>query len=197
VELDELDVGILRLLQEDARQSFRTLAERLKTTTPTVSFRVKRLEEVGIIQGYRVQVDPLSVGGTPHLLRLQVRPAALDKVADRLREMEAVEEILHLTGSSLVVRVRIRPPASTWPHIQAAIAELEDVLGYESWQVLRVTGQKMPDIRATGIEVTCHFCQGPIVGEAVRMKLGGREHVFCCAHCKRSFKERHKAMAES
>lgn len=52
---DDLDVRIVRELQRDARVSFNELARRLKISTPTVSYRVKRLEDVGIIQGYTIR----------------------------------------------------------------------------------------------------------------------------------------------
>lgn len=57
---DALDRRILRELTKDARLSMRALAERLDVSTPTVSQRVKRMEEVGLILGYRVvtSVDP-------------------------------------------------------------------------------------------------------------------------------------------
>lgn len=57
---DELDRRILRELGKDARVSMRAIAERLGVSTPTVSQRVRRMEEAGLILGYRVvtSVDP-------------------------------------------------------------------------------------------------------------------------------------------
>lgn len=52
---DDLDVRIVRELQRDGRVSFNELARRLGVSTPTVSYRVKRLEDVGIIQGYTIR----------------------------------------------------------------------------------------------------------------------------------------------
>lgn len=52
---DPLDMRILQELQRDARASFNALARRLGTTTPTVSWRVRRLQEVGIIRGFTVE----------------------------------------------------------------------------------------------------------------------------------------------
>lgn len=57
---DELDRRILRELSKDARASMRSIADRLGVSTPTVSQRVRRMEEAGLILGYRVltSVDP-------------------------------------------------------------------------------------------------------------------------------------------
>lgn len=51
---DDLDRGILEELRRDARASYRTIARTVGSTTPTVSARVKRMEDVGLILGYRV-----------------------------------------------------------------------------------------------------------------------------------------------
>jgi hypothetical protein len=53
MDLDAVDQAILRLLQEDARLSFRELARRTGVSTPTAAAKVRRLEAMGVIQGYR------------------------------------------------------------------------------------------------------------------------------------------------
>lgn len=63
---DELDRRILDALRRDARASFRTIAKEVDSTTPTVSARVKRMEDVGLIAGYRVVVrQSVRPGETP------------------------------------------------------------------------------------------------------------------------------------
>jgi Lrp/AsnC family transcriptional regulator, leucine-responsive regulatory protein len=193
VELDDLDMRILGSLQKDARASYRTIARELETTTPTVSARVKRMEGLGIIQGYRVDLDPQALGGSLHFLRLQVRPAGLHRVAEALAAQAGVEDVMTLSGGSLLVKVRLRPPAVNLQRIHAGIADQADVLSYEGWEAWSVK-HRPPDISVTGVEVKCHQCQGPIAGEPVRLNVAGRDHVFCCSLCKKTFQERAKAM---
>ena len=50
-EIDELDLKILRLLQNDARISFKSIAERVFVSTPTVAARIDELTERGLIKG--------------------------------------------------------------------------------------------------------------------------------------------------
>src|SRR5439155_27002698 len=50
--LDELDVKILRLLNTDARKSYRDIAKATDASISTVSSRVRKLEDVGGITGY-------------------------------------------------------------------------------------------------------------------------------------------------
>ncbi len=60
--LDDLDRRLLELLLEDARRSFRQLAQLANSTAPTVAARVRRMEELGIILGYHVKLDPRRFG---------------------------------------------------------------------------------------------------------------------------------------
>ncbi|GEM_PF-5087913 len=53
MDLDETDQAILRLLREDARLSFRELARRVGVSTPTVASKVRQMEALGVIRGYR------------------------------------------------------------------------------------------------------------------------------------------------
>jgi len=62
VELDELDIDILRSLNENARKSFRDIAKELHVSLTTVSNRVKAMERAGVIQGYMPIVDATKIG---------------------------------------------------------------------------------------------------------------------------------------
>lgn len=62
MDLDDLDRAILGELLDDARLSYRELARRLDVTAPTISRRVQRMEELGVIQGYRAVLAPERTG---------------------------------------------------------------------------------------------------------------------------------------
>ena len=57
MELDEGDFRILEALQTEGRLSNQELAERAGMSTSPCWRRVRRLEEVGVIQGYQAQID--------------------------------------------------------------------------------------------------------------------------------------------
>ncbi|MCD0445162.1 Lrp/AsnC family transcriptional regulator [Glycomyces sp. A-F 0318] len=59
--MDELEVGIVRLLQSDARLSNRELARRLGVAPSTVLDRVRSLTRRGVIRGYHAEVDPAAL----------------------------------------------------------------------------------------------------------------------------------------
>lgn len=60
--LDDVDWRLLDLLQADGRLSFKELGRRINLSAPAVAERVRRLEETGVITGYRAQVDARRAG---------------------------------------------------------------------------------------------------------------------------------------
>ncbi|UCF07661.1 MAG: Lrp/AsnC family transcriptional regulator [Thermoplasmata archaeon] len=61
-EFDETDRRILKMLNRDARMSFRRISRELKMSLTTVTSRVKRMELDGIIRGYIPLIDPERLG---------------------------------------------------------------------------------------------------------------------------------------
>lgn len=61
-DLDAVDVRLLLELQHDARLSFRQLGHRVSLSPPAVADRVRRLEDRGVITGYRAVVDHAALG---------------------------------------------------------------------------------------------------------------------------------------
>ncbi|MFH8790231.1 Lrp/AsnC family transcriptional regulator [Streptomyces roseoverticillatus] len=60
--MDDLDRAIIMHLQQDGRLTHSQLAERIGLTPSPVLRRVKRLEQDGVITGYRARIDPVAAG---------------------------------------------------------------------------------------------------------------------------------------
>lgn len=60
--LDEIDKKLLSELQDDARTSYAELGRRVGLTTPAVIERIRKLEDAGIVTGYRAEIDTSKVG---------------------------------------------------------------------------------------------------------------------------------------
>lgn len=108
-QLDSISRDIIDLLQTDGRMSYKELGERVGLTAPAVGERVRKLEESGIIKGYRAVVD-YEVLGYPLLcvIRLKV-PMKTMGIDPKLADLPNVIEANRVTGSdSHVVRARIR-----------------------------------------------------------------------------------------
>jgi Lrp/AsnC family leucine-responsive transcriptional regulator len=62
MKLDSTDRNILAELQKDGRKSASHIAEKIDVSVPTVTERIRKLQESGIIKRFQVVVDPKSVG---------------------------------------------------------------------------------------------------------------------------------------
>lgn len=62
MELDNIDLQILRLLSENSRIQWKELGERIHMTGQAVGNRIKRLEESGVIKSYSLIVDEMKLG---------------------------------------------------------------------------------------------------------------------------------------
>ncbi len=60
--MDDIDRKILKLLQDNARVSLKTIAENTFLSSPAVSARIEKLEKDGVIAGYHAMIDPEKLG---------------------------------------------------------------------------------------------------------------------------------------
>jgi Lrp/AsnC family transcriptional regulator, leucine-responsive regulatory protein len=109
--LDDLDWRILEALQENARITFSELGRRISLTPPAVAERVRRMEDSGVITGYRVELDHGRVG-LPILAFVRLRAAGDIKCLELGELTKDVPEILEchrVTGEdSYIVKVAVR-----------------------------------------------------------------------------------------
>ena len=110
--IDDLDRRILAVLLADARTSMRSIAEVVGVALGTVSNRVKRMEEMGVIHGYGVHIDAEKVGWTMTVLcGLRIEKGQLMEVQRRIADDPRVFGIYDVTGefdSMVLARVRDR-----------------------------------------------------------------------------------------
>src|SRR5579872_3774206 len=71
--LDARNVRILALLQQDPRISVSELARRVGMSAPAIRERIQRMEDTGVIQGCRLEIDPAALG-YPIAAFIRVRP---------------------------------------------------------------------------------------------------------------------------
>ncbi|MGW4801353.1 Lrp/AsnC family transcriptional regulator [Nonomuraea sp. NPDC004297] len=97
--IDALDLSILAELQVDARVSFAELGRRVALSAPAVADRVQRLEETGVITGYRAEVDPRALG-FPVTVMVRIRPAIreLQRISKIAQEVPQIVECYRMTG---------------------------------------------------------------------------------------------------
>jgi len=113
VELDELDLAILGALRENARATHAAIGREIGITGPAVYARVRRMEEGGVILGYRPIVEPSAIGqGLTAIVRVVTRPTPTEVDFEEfiLRDRR-VFECFDVDGEdSFILKVRCRNP---------------------------------------------------------------------------------------
>ena len=113
--MEDLDRQILRLLAADGRRSYTDLAKDTGLSVSAVHQRVRRLEQRGLLKGYRAVVDTDEVGLplTAFVSIKPIDPAAPDDAPERLTHLEAIEACHSVAGEeSYILKVRVATPAA-------------------------------------------------------------------------------------
>jgi Lrp/AsnC family leucine-responsive transcriptional regulator len=120
--LDDVSWRILIALQENARLSYSELGRRVGLTPPAVAERVRRLEEAGIITGYRVDLDLEKLGLTlTAIIRLAPRGRPSSELSGMLSSLPEILECHHVTGEDCYV---MKVAVSSVHHLEAFIERL-------------------------------------------------------------------------
>ncbi|MCC6705071.1 MAG: Lrp/AsnC family transcriptional regulator [Thermomicrobiales bacterium] len=122
-QIDAIDERILTELQANGRLTMKALAERVGLSSPAMIERVRRLEERGIIAGYRAVVKPATLGRPLSAVILADVPAAASGAfLEALEQESGIVECHRLSGNpNYVARAHVADPAD--------LAELLDRLG--------------------------------------------------------------------
>lgn len=110
-DLDTFDAAILEALAHEGRISITELSRRIGLSKSPTQARLKRLEEAGVIRGYRAILDPVRLG-LDHVAFVEVRlsdtrEAALAEFNDAVAKVSEVEQA-HLIAGSFDYLLKVR-----------------------------------------------------------------------------------------
>ncbi|RDK84740.1 Lrp/AsnC family transcriptional regulator [Marinirhabdus gelatinilytica] len=122
MKLDSLNWKILYHLQLDARMSNSEIGRRVGVSSPAVSERIKKMEDAGIILGYRTAISPFETGY--QLKAIITLRAFMGKLKPFLEKVKTYDEVLNcyrITGNeNIVMEVVLR----NQKHLEAFIDQL-------------------------------------------------------------------------
>src|ERR1700693_4418927 len=103
-EIDPVNLRVLEELQRDPRLTMSELGRRVGMSSPAVTERVRRLEEAGVIQGYRLELNPTALGlPITTYIRIRPSPGQLSKIAELAQQIPEVVECHRVTGEDCFV----------------------------------------------------------------------------------------------
>jgi Lrp/AsnC family leucine-responsive transcriptional regulator len=117
--IDEIALKLLDELQRDARLTFAELGRRVGLSPSAAAERVRRLEDLGVIRGYRLDIDPAALGLSILVhIRMACDGEKYKQFLTFIKSVDAVRECDHVTGGdALMMKVLVR-----------SIEELEDLI---------------------------------------------------------------------
>jgi Lrp/AsnC family leucine-responsive transcriptional regulator len=101
---DARNLELIRLLQDDPRMGISQLARRIGMSAPSTKERLTRLEEAGVIRGYRLDLDPAALGWPiTAYVRVRPMPGQLPKIAELAASIPQVAECHRITGEDCFI----------------------------------------------------------------------------------------------
>ncbi|OWJ65047.1 Lrp/AsnC family transcriptional regulator [Inquilinus limosus] len=101
---DDRNLALIRLLQAEPRLGTAELARRIGMSAPAVRERLLRLEEAGVIRGWRLELEPKALGyPLTVFVRIRPMPGQVPKIAELARAMPQVAECHRITGEDCFI----------------------------------------------------------------------------------------------
>jgi Lrp/AsnC family leucine-responsive transcriptional regulator len=122
MELDKTSWSILASLQENARASFADIGREVGLSAPAVAERMIKLEEAGIIKGYRIEVDYEKTGyGLKALIAFTAHSGKLTALLNYVGKLDEVLECHRVTGNYCIF---LKVVVENSGHLQELLASM-------------------------------------------------------------------------
>nr|WP_296067461.1 Lrp/AsnC family transcriptional regulator [uncultured Actinoplanes sp.] len=149
--MDELDAGIIGLLQSDARLSNRELARRLGIAPSTCLERVRSLGRRGVIRGYHAEIDPAALNrGVQAMVSVQVRPlsrAVIDAFKASAATMPEVLSVFVLAGGDdFLLHVGVPDLDALHGFLLDRLSKRREVTGFRSSVIFQQVSNPAPGL---------------------------------------------------
>lgn len=155
-DLDAKDWQILESLQHDARIGYAELGRKVRLSAPAVAERVKRLEEAGVITGYRAAVDPHALGyAIDAMVRIRCDGGVCARIGALVADIPEVLDCRRLAGEDSAL---LRVVAMSVPHLEVVLDRLLKLHGSISTTTLVVL--QAPHVNRPITRAMWHAAQG-------------------------------------
>jgi len=192
-DLDDTDRRILGLLLDDARRSWRDIADVVDLSPPAVADRVDRLDDLGVIRGFTVDIDRSKLrAGVPVLVTVTMTPGAATAASESLSGADAVEHVFTTAEEGVVFTATVEQGDVL--SLLGSTLVMDDVreydvslLGDRSWN---------PSVAEAELALSCDECGNTVTAEGETRELDGETYHFCCESCEASFVEMYEDLRD-
>lgn len=115
MKIDEIDVRILQELQTDSRISIRELSKRVNLSPPSVTERVRRLEDSGILEKYTIRLNQKKLGfAIDCIIEVTMRDGQYEKFKSFIKDYKYSEWCYRIAGAACFI-------------VKLSVSSLEDI----------------------------------------------------------------------
>lgn len=100
-KLDKLDYQILSILVEDAKIPYTKIGEMLFVSSGTIHVRIKKLEQMGIVRGQQLIIDPVKLGyDISAFIGIYLQQSSMyEEVVEQLKNIPEIVGLNYTTGN--------------------------------------------------------------------------------------------------
>lgn len=103
-KIDDINWKILTVLQKNARTSFADIGRHVGLTAPAVAERVKKMEDIGVLQGYKASVSHTLTGHQlKAIITLRAFMGKLKPFLDTVSNFDEVVNCYRITGNENII----------------------------------------------------------------------------------------------
>ena len=103
-KIDDINKKILHRLQENSRESFASIGRVVGLTPPAVAERVKKMEDLGLLEGYKARVNHLKMGYQLRaIVTIKAFMGKLKPFLEKVRSMKEVINCYRITGNENII----------------------------------------------------------------------------------------------
>ncbi|MCL6294568.1 Lrp/AsnC family transcriptional regulator [Jejuia spongiicola] len=104
MSIDNLNKKILKCLQQNARQSNAEIGRQVGISSPAVSERIKKMEDIGVIEDYKAMVSPFDLGYQfKAIITLRAFMGKLKPFLEKVKTYDEVINCYRITGDENIV----------------------------------------------------------------------------------------------
>ncbi|MCG2462288.1 Lrp/AsnC family transcriptional regulator [Flavobacteriaceae bacterium F89] len=138
-KLDDIDLEILRILQQDAKKTTREIAESLHLTASPVYERIKRLEKTGYIEKYVALLDKKRLNQSiTAICMVSLRYHNKGFIDTFERQIKEVQECYHMAGKvDFFLKIHLESLEQYHEFVRSKLSNIENIGVLESYFVLK------------------------------------------------------------
>jgi Lrp/AsnC family transcriptional regulator for asnA, asnC and gidA len=138
MELDNVDVGILSRLQQDARTPFTKIAEELGVSDATIHLRVRKLENRNLIEKYTIVINDAHIQPITTYVLIRVAPGSVEDVCQELSKIDEIYEVSEIHERyDVLAKIRGRDLSQVRDMLIQRIRSIPNIVGSEAYTVYK------------------------------------------------------------